>query len=102
MLKRIILILAFAGLLSPAYSAGLYPLSNQERFYENGKALSGGKLYLFDGGTSTPRVGYRDSSLTTPHTNPILLDASGAFPLIYLADGFYRQRLTTKTGVQVF
>jgi hypothetical protein len=47
-------------------------------------------------------VGYRDSSLTTQHPNPIVADAAARLPLIYLADGFYRQRLTTASGVVVF
>lgn len=103
MIKRLLLAMAVSvGLLSPAYSAGLYPLSNYQQFDSNGKLLSGAKLYLFDGGTTTPRIGYKDSSLTSPHPNPIVADASGRLPLVYLADGFYRQRLTTKTGTQIF
>lgn len=103
MIKRFFLTLALAvGLLSPANSAGLYPLSRYQQFDSNGKLMVGAKLYLFNGGTTTPRIGYKDSSLTSPHTNPIVADASGRLPLIYLADGFYRQRLTTSTGVPVF
>jgi hypothetical protein len=103
MIKRLFLTLAVTvGLLSPAYSAGLYPLSRYQQFDANGKLMVGAKLYLFNGGTSTPRTGYKDSSLTAPHPNPIVADAAGRLPLIYLADGFYRQRLTTSTGVQVF
>jgi hypothetical protein len=82
--------------------AGLYPLSRYQQFDENGQLLVGARLFLFDGGTTTPRVGYRDSSLTTQHPNPIVADAAGRLPLIYLADGFYRQRLTTASGVVVF
>jgi hypothetical protein len=82
--------------------AGLYPLSRYQQFDENGQLLVGARLFLFDGGTTTPRVGYRDSSLTTQHPNPIVADAAGRIPLIYLADGFYRQRLTTASGVVVF
>lgn len=81
---------------------GLFPLSRYQQFDENGQLLVGARLFLFDGGTTTPRVGYRDSSLTTAHPNPIVADAAGRLPLIYLADGFYRQRLTTATGVVVF
>lgn len=103
MIKRLFLALAVTvGLLSPAYSAGLYPLSRYQQFDANGKLMVGAKLYLFNGGTSTPRIGYKDSSLTAPHPSPIVADAAGRLPLIYLADGFYRQRLTTATGVQVF
>ena len=82
--------------------AGLYPLSRMQQFDGNGRPLSGARLFLFDGGTSTPRIGYRDSSLTSPHPNPILADSAGRLPLIYLDDGFYRHRLTTRTGALVF
>ena len=82
--------------------AGLYPLSRMQQFDSNGRPLSGARLFLFDGGTSTPRVGYRDSSLSSPHPNPIVADSAGRLPLIYLDDGFYRHRLTTKTGTLLF
>ena len=82
--------------------AGLFPLSRMQQFDANGELLVGARLFLFDGGTTTPRVGYRDSSLTTAHPNPIVADSAGRLPLIYLANGFYRQRLTTATGVVVF
>ena len=82
--------------------AGLYPLSRMQQFDGNGRPLSGARLFLFDGGTSTPRIGYRDSSLTSPHPNPILADSAGRLPLIYLGDGFYRHRLTTRSGTLVF
>jgi len=105
-IKRVIagiaLVMLAAGSLSPAEAGGLYPLSRMQQLDANGKPLVGAKLYLFDGGTTTPRIGYKDSSLTSPHPNPIVADASGRLPLTYLADGFYRQRLTTKTGSQIF
>jgi hypothetical protein len=82
--------------------AGMYPLSRHQQFSENGELLVGARLFLFDGGTTTPRVGYRDSSLTTAHPNPIVADAAGRLPLVFLQDGFYRQRLTTASGVVVF
>jgi hypothetical protein len=82
--------------------AGLYPLSRMQQFDGNGRPLSGARLFLFDGGTSTPRIGYRDSSLTSPHPNPILADSAGRLPLVYLDDGFYRHRLTTRSGTLVF
>lgn len=81
---------------------GLYPLSRMQQFDGNGRPLSGARLFLYDGGTSTPRVGYRDASLTSAHPNPILADSAGRLPLIYLDDGFYRHRLTTRGGTLVF
>lgn len=82
--------------------AGLYPLSRMQQTDSNGNLLSGARLFLFDGGTTTPRIGYRDLALTTPHPNPILADAAGRIPLVYLADGYYRQRLTSDTGTLIF
>jgi hypothetical protein len=73
-----------------------------QQFDQNGELLVGARLFLFDGGTTTPRIGYRDSSLTTQHPNPIIADAQARIPLVYLQDGFYRQRLTTASGVVVF
>lgn len=103
MLKRLLLTLGIlAGLLAPAYSAGLYPLSRQQQTDANGKPLSGARLFVYDGGTGTPRTTYKDLALTSAHPNPIVADSQGRLPLIYLADGFYRQRLTTSAGVLVF
>jgi hypothetical protein len=82
--------------------AGLYPLSRYQQFDENAELLVGARLFLFDGGTTTPRTGYRDIALSSAHPNPIPADAAGRLPLIYLADGTYRQRLTTASGVVVF
>ena len=82
--------------------AGLYPLSRQQQVNSNSRVLGGARLFLFDGGTSTPRIGYRDLALTSAHPNPIVADSAGRLPLIYLADGFYRHRLTTSTGTLVF
>lgn len=42
-----------------------------------GIALAGGWLYTYESGTTTPKAAYQDEALTTPHTNPIELDANG-------------------------
>lgn len=102
MLKRFILAGILVLLATAVQAAGLYPLSRMQQFDSNAKPLSGARLFLYDGGTSTPRIGYKDLALTSPHPNPIEADAAGRFPLIYLADGYYRQRLTTKTGTLIF
>lgn len=46
-------------------------------FDDNGDPLSGGKLSFFDTGTDTPKTTYSDEDLTTPNTNPVVLDAYG-------------------------
>lgn len=58
-------------------------------FNNNGVILTGGKIYTYTAGTSTPQVTYTSSSGTTAHSNPIILDASGRVPSgeIWLTDG---------------
>jgi hypothetical protein len=42
--------------------------------------LSGGKIYSYVAGTTTPLVTYTSSSGATAHTNPIILDSGGRVP----------------------
>jgi hypothetical protein len=46
-------------------------------FDNNGVILSGGKLYTYASGTTTPAVTYTSSSGATAHTNPIILNSAG-------------------------
>lgn len=50
----------------------------------SGAIVPGARLRLYLTGTTTPAVGYSDSALTTPITQPIEADAAGVFPPIYL------------------
>lgn len=102
-MKRLVLSLSLTLTLTHAVAAsGVYPLSQMQQFDANGRVMAGARLFLFDGGTTTPRIGYKDSALTAPHPNPIIAGSDGRIPLVFLADGIYRQRLTTKTGTAVF
>jgi hypothetical protein len=49
------------------------------------------KLYTYAQGTTTPLETYTDVGFVTPHPNPVVADANGIFPPIYLnpANGFY-------------
>ena len=49
-------------------------------FTNSGVILSGGKLYTYAAGTTTPQVTYTSSSGNTNHTNPIILDSAGRVP----------------------
>lgn len=51
----------------------------------NGAPLSGAKLFFYRTGTTTEITTYQDSAETTPHTNPVVADASGVFAPIYIA-----------------
>ena len=61
-------------LLSPA--AGV-----AAQFFTNtGSVLTGGKIYTYLAGTTTPAVTYTTVSGGTPHPNPIVLDSAGRVP----------------------
>jgi hypothetical protein len=73
-------------------------------FDNNGNPLSGGKLFSYSAGTTTPSVTYTSSLGTTAHTNPIVLDAGGRVPggEIWLTDGvIYKFVLQTSTNVLI-
>ena len=60
------------------------------QFFDNtGVPLSGGFLYTYAAGTSTPQATYTSSSGITAQANPIVLDSSGRVPSgeIWLTDG---------------
>lgn len=58
-------------------------------FDNNGVILSGGKIYSYAAGTTTPATTYTSSTGATPHSNPIILDSTGRVPggEIWLAAG---------------
>jgi hypothetical protein len=76
----------------------------------------GGKLYLYEAGTTTPVNGYKDTAAINVHPNPITLAADGRIPLIYFimahdnaVPGTFvtqrssvRMRLTDASGVVQF
>ena len=68
--------------LSPLGGAGA------QFFDNNGVILSGGKIYTYAAGTSTPLTTYTSASGVTPHANPIILDSAGRVPggQIWLTD----------------
>jgi hypothetical protein len=59
-------------------------------FNNNGVILTGGKIFTYAAGTTTPQTTFTSASGSVPHSNPIILDASGRVPggEIWLTDGF--------------
>jgi hypothetical protein len=49
-------------------------------FTNSGVILSGGKLYTYAAGTTTPAATFTSLSGNTNHTNPIILDSAGRVP----------------------
>jgi hypothetical protein len=73
-------------------------------FDNNGNVLSGGKLFTYAAGSTTPAATFTSSLGITAHTNPIVLDAAGRVPggEIWLTDGIiYKFVLQTSTNVLI-
>jgi hypothetical protein len=49
-------------------------------FTNTGAVLTGGKLYTYAAGTTTPAATYTTSTGNTARTNPIILDSAGRVP----------------------
>lgn len=79
--------------------AGTINIALSQQFDTQGRPLSGGLLYFYAAGTTTPQTAYQDTDLSIPHPNPIELDSSGRVPMFYLADGDIKIRLTDDSGV---
>ncbi|MEO0437891.1 MAG: hypothetical protein AAF098_13380 [Pseudomonadota bacterium] len=61
--------------------------------------LAGGKLFFYETGTTTLADTFSDEALTTPNTNPVILDASGKQPDVFF-DGQRRVVITDANDVQ--
>jgi hypothetical protein len=78
--------------------------AGQQFFDNSGVILSGGKLYSYSAGTTTPQTTYTSASGSTAHTNPIVLDSAGrvATGEIWLTAGInYKFALYTSTNVLI-
>lgn len=70
----------------------------------SGNLLTGGKLYSYEAGTTTPQITYTSASGITAHSNPIVLDAAGRVPTgeIWLTAGDnYKFVLTDSNDVLI-
>jgi hypothetical protein len=82
-------------------SVNLSPIGNSEQFFDNnGIPLSGGLLYTYQAGSSTPLATYTTISGTVANANPIVLNSSGRLDNeVWLTYGyFYKFVLQTSTG----
>jgi len=85
-----------------AVSLSIFGGVGAQFFDNNGNPLSGGKIYTYEAGTSTPLATYTSSAGNTAHTNPIVLDSAGRVPNggeIWNALQLYKFVLKTSTEV---
>ena len=71
-------------------------------FNSNGDPLSGGLLYTYVAGTTTPSTTYSDVALTTAHANPIVLDSAGRASIFLTPGASYKFLLKTSAGATVW
>ena len=85
----------------PAVSLSIFGGVGAQFFDNNGVILSGGKIYTYEAGTTTPLATYTSSAGNTAHTNPIILDSAGRVPggEIWNALRLYKFVLKTSTDV---
>ena len=73
-------------------------------FTNTGSVLTGGKLYTYAAGTTTPQVSYTTSAGNVARTNPIVLDAAGRVPdggEIWITAASYKFVLTDSNNVLI-
>ena len=72
-------------------------------FDNNGVPLTGGKLFTYAGGTTTPQASYTTIVGNVAHTNPIILDSAGRVPSgeIWLTDQSYKFVLNDADNVLI-
>ena len=69
--------------------ASISPVPFLQFIDANGNPLSGGKLYTYAAGTTTPLATYTTSAGTIANTNPVILDSAGRAS-VWLAAGVYK------------
>lgn len=74
----------------------------QQFFDANGVPLSGGKLYTYAAGTTTPIATYTDSTAGTANTNPIILNSRGECDIWLLSGTAYKYILNTSADALVW
>jgi|LakMenEpi03Aug12_release.lakeMendotaPanAssembly.Ray.scaffolds.fasta_scaffold28175_2 hypothetical protein len=80
--------------------AVLYTQHFVQFFDDNGNPLSGGRLYTYDAGGTTPKATYTDAAGSTANANPVVLDAAGR-ATVFLDGTTYRFDLKTSGDVLV-
>lgn len=75
--------------------ASLFTASRFRALTSDGNPLSGGKVYTYAAGTTTPKATYTTSSGAVANSNPVILDAEG-YADIWL-DGTYRIDIYSST-----
>lgn len=80
----------------------LLPTPRQFAVDQNGAPMAGAKLYFYASGTSAPKTVYADAGLSTAHPQPVVADAAGLWPAIYLGAGDYKVEQRSAADILVW
>jgi hypothetical protein len=64
----------------PIVTLSIFAGVGAQLFDDSGNVLTGGKIYTYEAGTSTPLASYTSSAGNIAHSNPIILNAAGRVP----------------------
>ena len=80
--------------------AVLLPKSKQAYVAASGAPLSGGKVYAYAAGTTTPQTTWSDAAGTVANANPVILDSRGEASIFWV--GTYKITLTDSVGAVIW
>ena len=84
-------------------SAELAPLATPQFLDLNGNPLSGGLLYTYEAGSTTPKAVYKNLAADDPHSNPIILNSRGEPPTdLRVFSGSYKFVLNDSSDVTIW
>lgn len=93
-----LLTFAVASVLPLYGQTGLLPQAEFQAINANGQPLSGGMVYTYVAGTTTPQATYTDSSASVQNPNPVILDSAGRAS-IWISNNAYKIIVTDANGV---
>lgn len=91
MLKRLLFLIFFLPTLLLADTPEQVDFLTGGVTDSSGDPLAAGKIYTYSAGTTSDKTTWQDAAKTTPHTNPIILDAEGK--KLVFADGNYKFKI---------
>lgn len=83
-------------------NGSLVPLIRYVVLDSDGVPVPGAKATFTASGGNTPQAIYSDAGLTTPRTNPVVADAAGVLPPIFLSAVAYRVLITDANDVTIY
>jgi hypothetical protein len=101
-LTRLLLSVCLFASAAFAQNAAVSPPIKQQFFDNNGVELSGGLVFSYAGGSSTPIATFVDATATGQNTNPIVLDSSGRASIWLAPNTSYKFVVQTSAGVSLY